>query len=180
MSEQDYPKTTSILDTEYVFRLMTAKDRAVMADFVQSLSENDLLFVRRDVGQPEAIDSWLQDLEQDRAITILAEDKGRVAGYGTLHYNQLYWNRHIAEIRVLVSAAYRKRGVGKALAKELIGLARNLQLAKVVAYMPFTDKQARVVMEGIGFKPEAVLADWVKTRDDRTHDLLIMSVPLGQ
>jgi hypothetical protein len=44
--------------------------------------------------------------------------------------------------------------------------------------MAIEDKGAQHVVEELGFKAEAILTDWVKTRDNRTHDLLIMSAPL--
>jgi len=36
------------------------------------------------------------------------------------------------------------------------------------------------MVEDLGFKPEAILSDWVKTRDDRHRDLLIMSTDLEE
>lgn len=178
MAENDFPKNVTLGNSTYTLRLMTSKDKHTVLNFVQHLSEADTLFMRRDVTQPEAVDSWLQDIERDRTITILMEEKGNVAAYGSLHYNQLFWNRHLAELRVLVSSSYRRRGLATVLARELINFARKLSLDKVVAYVAIEDRRAREVMESLGFRAEAVLQDWVKTRDERTHDLLIMSITL--
>ncbi|HRE47092.1 MAG TPA: GNAT family N-acetyltransferase [Aggregatilineales bacterium] len=178
MAENDFPKTVTLNGTAFTLRLMTAKDRHSVVNFVSHLPENDTLFMRRDVTQPEAVDEWIHDIEKDRTITILVEERGNIAAYGSLHYNQLFWNRHLAELRVLVSSMYRRRGLASALAKELIVFARTLGLDKVVAYVASEDRRAREVMEQIGFRAEAVLQEWVKTRDERTHDLLIMSVTL--
>ena len=111
---------------------------------------------------------------------ILVEDGDNLAGYGSLYHNQTYWNRHVAEIRILVSSPYRNHGIGKKLARELTQLAKERRLAKVIAYMTVDNLSARRVLEDMGFRPEAILADWVKTRDERTHDLLIMSTSLNE
>jgi RimJ/RimL family protein N-acetyltransferase len=179
MFKERFPQTVTLNGVQYTFRLMTAADREAILRFTQSLSDGDVLFMRRDVTQPDAIDAWIKDIEAGRAITILIEDKSRLVAYGSVYYNQLFWNRHLAELRILVSSPYRNRGLGTRLSRELIALARELELEKVTCYMAIEDACARAVVEDLGFRPEAVLADWVKTRDGRTHDLVIMSAPLS-
>lgn len=179
MPKKDFPKTVTANGSKYQFRLMDAKDRYTILNFARSLSEADLSFMRRDITQDEAVDAWIRDIEANRAVTLVVEDEGRVAGYGTLYYNQLFWNRHLAEIRVLVSSPYRNRGLGKKLTRELMLIAKELPLDKVMVYIAIEDKGAQRMVEGMGFKPEALLTDWIKTRDDRTHDLLIMSTSLA-
>jgi RimJ/RimL family protein N-acetyltransferase len=178
MGKADFPKTLTINDQQFTFRLMVAEDRNAVLSFAQHLPEEDVLFLRRDITRPEVVDEWVRDIISDRAITILAEKGNTLIGYGTLHYNQLFWNRHMGELRVMISSAHRNRGLGSRLAHEVMLFARRLGLAKVVAYMLAEEKSAQKVMEELTFKPEALLADWVKTRDDRTHDLLIMATAL--
>jgi RimJ/RimL family protein N-acetyltransferase len=173
-----FPKHVKLGGTTFTLRLMTPQDRDVIFAFAHHLSESDLLFMRRDITQPEAVDAWIRDLEMQHAISILVEDEGKVIGYGTLYFHQLFWNRHVGEIRVLVSSPYRARGIGTRLTRELMSMAHDMELEKVVTYMAVDDKVGRSVVEDLGFTPEAILADWVKTRDNRRHDLLIMSTSL--
>lgn len=180
MWHDEFPKAINVNGYKYTFRLMSEKDRNRILTFANSLSEADLSFMRRDITQPEAVDAWIEDVKSQLAVTILVEDGGNMAGYGTLYYNHVYWNRHLAEVRILVSSPYRNHGIGKKLARELTQLAKERRLAKVIAYMTVDNLSARHVMEGMGFRPEAILADWVKTRDERTHDLLIMSTSLNE
>ncbi|NWG16783.1 MAG: GNAT family N-acetyltransferase [Chloroflexi bacterium] len=179
MPKKDFPKIVTINGTKYVFRLMDAKDRHSILNFARGLSESDLSFMRRDITQAEVVDAWIKDIECNRAISIIVEDEDRLVGYGTLYYNQLFWNRHLAEIRVLVSSPYRNRGLGKRLTRELMALAREMPLDKVMVYLAIEDKGAQHMVEEIGFKAEALLTDWIKTRDERTHDLLIMATSLA-
>jgi RimJ/RimL family protein N-acetyltransferase len=96
-------------------------------------------------------------------------------GYGTLHRDAMSWTRHLGEIRVIVGSEYRGSGLGGLLTREIFELARELGLSKVVARMPLRQEGARRMFEKLGFHAEALLADWVIDRDDRTQDLVIMS-----
>ncbi len=179
MAKKHFPKVVNLNGSKFTFRLMEAKDRNAILNLARTMSETELSFMRRDITQPEAVDDWIRDIEMNRAISILVEDEGRVVAYGTLYYNQLFWSRHLAEIRVVVTSAYRNRGLGSRLTRELMGFAKELNFDKVLAYTPVEDKVAQRMMQNIGFKAEALLTDWIKTRDDRTHDLVIMSTSLA-
>lgn len=179
MTQSNFPKTQTLGGTAFTFRLMTAQDRSRILYFAQHLSESDLLFMRRDVTQPEVVDAWVQDIENNRAASILVEAGDQIVAYGTLYFNQLFWSRHMGEIRVLVSSAYRGRGLGSRLVRELMGFARDMELEKVVTYLSVDDRGARAMVEEIGFRAEAILPDWVKTRDNRTHDLVIMGASMS-
>lgn len=177
----EYPQT--FIDEsgmEFSLRLMSSEDRAAVLKMSQKLSEPDLWFMRRDLTQPEAIDAWINDIEISRAVTLLLEHNHEIAAHGSLYHNQLSWNRHIAEVRIMVTAPYRNRGLGGRIAKDLIGVAQELGFEKVFSYTSSGDKGARRMLEGVGFKPEALLADWIKTSDERTLDLVIMSAPIAE
>lgn len=173
-----FPRAMKLTGTNLTMRPMLASDRDAVLDFAARLSEQDLLFMRRDITQADAVDAWIRDLESNRAFTLLLEDRGQIIGYGTLYYNLLFWNRHLGEIRVLISTPYTGMGLSGRIIRELMQLARDLELEKVVTYMSVDDRESRLVVEDLGFSPEAILADWVKTRDNRHHDLLIMSTSL--
>lgn len=178
MAKNPFPKAVSINGTEFDFRLLVSTDRGAILNFAQRLDETDLSFMRRDITQPEMVDSWIHDVESQHATTILIETNNQIIGYGTLYYNQLFWNRHLGEIRILISSPFRNRGLGNRLTRELVKIAQEVGLEKVVMYMAVEDKSAQRMVEDLGFTAEALLTDWVKTRDDRTHDLLIMSASI--
>ena len=48
-------------------------------------------------------------------------------------------------------------------------------LRKITANMTADQRGARAAFERIGFRPEALLADYVVDSEGRTHDMLIMS-----
>ena len=79
------------------------------------------------------------------------------------------------EPRVIVAQSHRAKGLGAALAREIFQIAKEVGLRKVIARMPLRQEGARRMFERIGFHAEALLSDWVVDRNDRTHDLLVMS-----
>lgn len=173
--QRTYPWTTTIDGTQLTFRLMTEKDREAILQFARELPTEDLMFLRTDVTKPETVDNWIKYLKSGRTITIVAETKGVVAGYASIHLNEATWTRHVGELRVLVGVNYRGIGLGKRLTNEAFAMARDLGLKKITAQMSTDQRGARQVFEHLGFRPEALLADHVMSRDGQTHDLLIMS-----
>lgn len=173
--QRTYPWKLSLGGHDITLRLMQPSDRDAVLAFAASLPPNDLLFLRLDITQPEVVDEWLRNIEAGRTITILAEIEEKIAGYASIHHNEVLWTRHVGELRVLISPDYRGIGLGKKLTNEAFAIAKEMGLKKIVAQMTTDQRGARQVFERLGFRPEALLADFVIARDDRTRDLLIMS-----
>ena len=170
-----YPWKTTINGTEITFRLMDPSDHDEIVLFARGLPEEDLMFLRTDITQESTVKNWMAYLKSGRTISIVGEVNGHIAGYSSIHLNEATWNRHVAELRVLVGRDHRGLGLGKRLTNEAFALAKDLGLRKITAQMSTDQRSARGVFEHLGFRPEALLADHVITRDGQTRDLLIMS-----
>jgi L-amino acid N-acyltransferase YncA len=177
---QSYPREVKIGDNRTItLRLMGKSDRDSMVDFARTLPADDLLFLRRDITDPEVIDGWIHNVEIGRSVTVLAERDGELVGYGSLNLNAPFWTQHVGEIRVLVSPDYRKLGLGRRLAYAIFAIAKDLGLQKMLARMTPDQKGARATFERLGFRAEALLHDFVLDRDGKTRDLLIMSYDIA-
>ncbi len=174
-SKRSYPWTTKIKGATVSLRPMTAHDANELLTFAQSLPADDLLFLSVDITRPEAVEQWAHNVEAGRLKTILAEVNGQLIGHGTLRHEELVWTRHLGEIQLLISPDYRGKGLGAVLANELFDHAHEMGLQKIVARMAAEQKGAIQVFERLGFRVEALLADYVIDRQDRTHDLIVMS-----
>ncbi len=170
-----YPWTFNADGLEVTFRLMEASDRDAVLAFARALPEHDLVFLRMNITRPEVVDEWVRNIEAGRTVTVLAEVDGKVVGYGSLHHSEILWSRHLGEIRILASPDYRGRGLGKRLAEEMFAIGQGLKLQKIFAQLTVDQRGARQLFEHLGFRPEALLADWVIVRDGSTQDLLVMS-----
>jgi L-amino acid N-acyltransferase YncA len=174
-SKRKYPWTTDIKGAKVTLRLMKPEDKDALLEFAQSLPEDDLLFLAIDITQSEAVDTWLRHIEAGHLHTILVEADNKLVGHGSLLHEEQVWTRHLGGMILLICPEMRGRGLGNLLASELFAHARELGLRKVVARMASEQKGAIQVFERLGFKVEALLADCVIDRNDRTHDLIIMS-----
>lgn len=177
VSKRSYPWTTALGGKQIVLRLMETSDRDALLDFARELPPDDLLFLSVDITEPEAVEAWSRDLKTNRVVTILAESAadGQLLGHGTLIRNDLTWTRHLGEIQLLVSREARGIGLGNLLASEIFSVAGERGVQKIVVRMAAEQKGAIAVFERLGFIAEALLADFVIDRDDRTHDLIVMT-----
>jgi len=156
-------------------RLMDASVRDELLAFAKKLPHADLMFMRMDVTDPKNIDEWIRNIQGNRTVTVLAYDNGSLAGWASLHHNEVLWTRHVGEIRTVVGVEYRGIKLGARLVEETFAIAKELGLKKITAQMTADQKGARATFERIGFRPEALLADHVVDAEGRTHDMLIMS-----
>ncbi|NUM55413.1 MAG: GNAT family N-acetyltransferase [Candidatus Hydrogenedentes bacterium] len=170
-----YPWSDVIDGNEITFRLMTHADRGDMLSFAQALRPEDLMFLRLDITRPEVIDHWIEHIEAGNTVTVLACENGKIVGYGTLHFNETWWTHHLGQVRILVQSDRRKLGLGRRLAVEIFQLAREKKLTRIFVQMAADQPYVRQLFEDLGFRAEALLTDWVMDRNERTHDLLIMS-----
>lgn len=174
-SKRVYPWKVKIGEKSYTLRLMRAEDKKAMLDFARSLPENDLLFLAIDITDERAVDDWIRRLNDGNLQTILVEENGKLVGHGSLLHEEQVWTRHLGGMILLLSPEVRGKGLGNILAGELFALASELKLKKIMARMAAEQKGAIQVFEKLGFKIEALLADCVIDRNDRTHDLIMMS-----
>ena len=170
-----YPREAKLGGKTLEMRLLDRTHRDDLIAFARDLPHQDVLFLRMDITDPANIDVWLNNVEAGRTITVLAYDGDRIAGYASLHHNEVLWTRHVGEIRTIVGEGYRGIRLGARLVEEIFAIAKEIGLKKITAQMTSDQRGARATFERIGFRPEALLADHVIDNDGRTHDMLIMS-----
>jgi len=170
------PRQTKLNDgSDVTLRLLTRDDVAAFLDFTQSLPDHDLLFLRTDITDAGVVADWLDNVDSGRIVTIIAERDGRIHGYGSLHFSNAPWSRHVGELRVLLGGDVRGKGLGRALTDAIFAQALDRGIEKMVAQMTIDQKGAIATFEELGFKPEALLRDHVKDRTGEKHDLLVYS-----
>ena len=179
-AERSYPRNVGLGNGQSVMlREMTAGDAERVLAFARSLPPDDLLFLRTDITDPAVVAQWVTNVASGRTITILADASGNVAGYASLHKDEVTWQRHLGEMRIQVAPHLRAQGLGRALAGEVFALARDAGLRKVFVQMTEEQRPARALVERLGFHVEALLQDFVVDRTGRTHDVVLMAYDVG-
>lgn len=170
-----YPRALDCGGTAITLALMAPQDDAGVIAFANTLPENDLLFMRRDIRQPRVVAAWSDLIAQGRLASLLAWNDGRVVGCAALIIDPLSWSPHVGELRVVVSRKMRGIGLGRALIQEAFLIALSKGLEKLVAQMTVDQQGAIAVFESIGFRGEALMRNHVKGADGRKHDIVLLS-----
>ena len=173
--KRTYPREENLGGLEVTLRLMTKEDRVGILKFASAQSATDRSFLRMDICDPAVVDDWIENISMGRTVTIIAEAKAGIIGYGSLHHNEVLWTSHIGEIRVFVTPQFRSNGIAQALLTELFAVATGMRLERVVCQIPAEQDRVRVMFEEAGFQAEAIMNDWIKTSDGKFHDLIVMS-----
>jgi L-amino acid N-acyltransferase YncA len=172
---REYPRTVACGGAQVEIARMTGADRDALVAFVGTLPAHDLLFVPRDLGHPKVVEAWMRSLDTDEVTSLVARHDGAMVGCTALVVDELSWSRHVGELRVLVSPAWRGRGLGRLLVQECFAQALERGLSKIVAQMTVDQQAAIAVFEQLGFRAEALLARHVAGRDGTMHDLVLLS-----
>ena len=176
----EFPATVTLSGGDVGLRPMEAGDRTRMLSYANALPPHDLLFLRRDITQPDVVDEWIHDIEADRYLTILALKDDEIVGYATVADDGLSWTRHVAELRILVNPSMRGQQLGRLLTEQAFALARERGVRKMIAQMTTDQHAAMRVFGHMGFEKEARLRNQLIDRDGQLHDLQIMSLDVDE
>lgn len=157
-----------------ILRPMVQEDREKLLAFFQGLDAHDLLYLRSDVRDPAVIDRWVNNIDYRRAFPLIAETQGRIVGDATLHMRLMGWKRHVGNVRVVVAKDYQGKGLGTLLINELVELAGEYGLEKLIAEIHLQAHNALAAFKSAGFSTKAVFEDLVKDVTGRSSDLVVM------
>jgi RimJ/RimL family protein N-acetyltransferase len=160
--------------TRVILRPLVKEDREKLMDFFRRLDEKELSFLRSDVRDPAVIDHWVNHIDPRRVFPLVAEFEGRIVGDATLHMRKVGWKRHLGNIRVVVAKDFQNRGLGTLLINELVELAGEFGLEKLVAEIHLQAVAALTMFKHAGFSTKAVFEDLVKDPQGRSSDLVVM------
>ena len=157
-----------------VVRPMTQDDDVAFARFMSRVPEGEARFLKE--SHQEAAAALGVDLRPGTRVRRLVaiEPDGDVVGVAGA-FPGSGWSSHVAELRVLVSAACRRRGIGRVLARA--ALVEALDLGCSHAYVEVVAEQEALVamFQDMGFEPAALLPDFVRDGAGDFHDLMLLT-----
>jgi ribosomal protein S18 acetylase RimI-like enzyme len=152
-------------------RRFTPDDAEMVTRFLQQLPEGDLTFFKEDV-EPETVGRWSANDRVPRWLVVGSD--GEPQAMLAIVPGAL-WSSHVGELRLVVGQDYRRRGLGRRLARYGLAEAVRLGLSKVVVEV-VADKDGDINMfTSIGFEPEALLRDHIRDREGTVRDLVLLS-----
>ena len=179
---QRYPVKITLEDgTDIELRPLDKDDKIGLAKFFQRVSEEDRFYLKENVTAPEVIHNWIDNLDYDRVVPIVAVANDSIVADGTLHRSRVPARRHVGELRVVVDPNFRSKGLGSRLIHELVDLGRVLELDKL--YFELVDRRELGAIHAAayaGFEEVAALKDRVKDAYGSMQDLVIMEISLKE
>ena len=123
---QKYPKTLKMKDgSSCRVRPLRKDDEKAFHEFFLSLPEQERMFIKHRVTQPEVIRDWCRNIDLGRNLPLLALVDGRIIADTTLHQQLGGWKRHIGRVSVLVHPEHRGRGLAAGLIGHLVQAHRR-------------------------------------------------------
>ena len=147
----------------------------MLARFFQTISEEDRFYLKENVTAPEVIQGWIDNMDYDRAVPIIAIAGGQIVADATLHRSRAPARRHVGELRVVVHPDYRRVGLGARLIQELIDLGRALELEAL--FFGLVDRREMGAIHAAataGFEEVAVFRNRVKDVYGSLQDVVVM------
>ena len=176
---EEYPKEISLKDGfKSVLRPLKPSDEKAFHDFFLAVPEQERMFIKHRVTEPEVIRDWCQNIDLGRNLPLLALAGNKIIGDATLHQQLGGWKRHLGRVSVLVHPQYRGRGLARALVAEMVDIARRLGLEKVEAEFIGEQSAAMKVFAFVGFSTLVRLPDYVKDMQAVSHDYFLMGLEL--
>ena len=130
----NYPKEIHLKDGRQVtIQPMEKTDGDQLLEYFQSFRPEDKLFMRDDVTNPKVIQKWVDDLDYEYVVPLLAFYEGKIVGVSSLHRNQHGWDSHVGHIRVSVRPEFQGSRLGYNLSREIFVVAQSMHIDIVIA-----------------------------------------------
>jgi len=175
-----YPKDIMLRDGDKVtVRPLEPDDKIRLLEFFERIPEEERYYLKENVASAKVIQGWTTNMDLSKVIPIVAVVGDAIVADATLHLNRTPARHHLGEVRVVVDPAYREVGLGGRLIREMLDIAANLGLVKVVfELVAQREMEAVCAAERVGFKEVATLEDRVKDFWGNYQDLILLEIPV--
>jgi acetyltransferase len=152
-----YHKRVALSDgAELIMRPIRPEDEPSLVKFHSTLSERSVYFryfhwMKLEQRTAHERLTRMCFIDYDRQMAFVAEPAGsnEIAGIGRLVKSH---TGEEAELAVIVSDQYQKRGIGTALVRQLVDFARDEKLRRITATVMFQNRPMQKVFERAGFR----------------------------
>ncbi len=142
------------------FRPKQSGDTEMLWEMFSTLSEKSLSNLAPPFTR-ERIEEWTSNIDYDKVLTIVAvmdkNSEQRIVGSASLSFNQREVFRHTAELGIAVHDSCQSMGIGSAMLKHLIDIAKMKKLTKVYLNVDADNDRAIHIYKKAGFEIEGKL-----------------------
>ncbi len=172
---KNFPKQVNLEDgTAITLRPLLKDDEQAFLAYFRSLAPEERVVLREEVTDPKVIENWMETLDYDLVLPLLALHGKRIIGAASLQFNLSAWTQHQGEVRLSTDPQYRAKGLGTLLIQTLEDIAAKLGLEQLTAEIPRELDKAFYLFEKMGFEKAAVLQGFVMDAEGNESDIVLM------
>jgi len=160
--------------TDVQIRDLTADDVDRSLTFFRNLPPDERIYLRNDVTRREVVEERIRIMSSGRIQRLVAVHDDQIVADGSLESEGYSWKGHVAELRILVTPAFRHQSLGMLLARDLYLIAASKRVEELVVKLMRPQEASHRIVERLGFREEAVIRDYVQDTNGNKHDLVIM------
>lgn len=153
-----------------LLRPLTPEDRQALIDLFAPTSADDRRYMRHNVNDPEVVGRWVDELDYDKVLPLVAVINDRLVGNATLHFSEGP-ARHRAEVRIFLAKEIRRRGVGSRMLLALSELAKRRSIYMIEAQIISDQTSVIKSFQKLGFELKCVLDDYFILPDGELRDV---------
>ncbi len=156
-----------------LLRPLTPKDRDALIALFAGLPVSETQFFRSNIADPKVVAAWAEKPDYTSVFPLVALVGDRIVGNSTLHFGKGY-TRHVAQIRIFLLKEYRRHGIGTAMIRAQLEIARKLGLHQVIAEVAESQPQVIHAFERLGFERQCAWKDMFMTPEGETLDMVVL------
>ena len=175
-----YPREVRLRDgAELTLAPLVASDGPMLEHLLHAIPPEEQRFFRRESSEAGRVERWCRELDYDHYFPLVAWDGGEIVADGVLEREPGLWTSHVGRFRVMVHPDYRRRGLATRIARELIDVARDLHLHKLMCETAGRQESEIALARSLGFEEAARLPEFICDRDAQLHELVLLIKNLG-
>lgn len=169
-----YRQVISMCDGKRILlRPLTREDKNALLALFEPIGPEDWKLMRNDVRNREVVASWAENVDYRRIFPLVAVINDRIVGDASLHFRSGP-GRHIADARIFLAKDFRRCGLGSAMLRALIDIARKMGLQQLVAEIVSEQVKVANAFKELGFELRATYPDYFMMPDGETHDVSVL------
>jgi L-amino acid N-acyltransferase YncA len=172
-----YRQVVTLCDGKRILlRPLVAEDKNALVTLFENAGD-DRLMMYNDVRDRTLVAGWADRIDYRKVLPLVAITNDRMVGDATLHFRSGP-GRHIADIRIFLAKDYRRCGLGGAMLRTLIGMARRMGLQQLVAEIVADQVKVISAFKQLGFEQRALYPDYFMMPDGETCDVAVLVLSL--
>jgi RimJ/RimL family protein N-acetyltransferase len=178
IEQHGFSKVARVAGREFTLKRFEASDIDAAINFFNRLPVEERDHLWNDPSDKSIIVGWTRPTSVSRIIPIAVLEGSKIISIWTLGFGEHGWTRHLGYVWGIVDPAYRRAGVATIVVHELLRMANELEMERVVIELVTQQKGPITHFTNVGFTKAATLHEWVKDRRGNYHDLVVLTMEL--